>query len=134
MKPLLDIVGMLEKVIVEHGASAIMRDHLALIKDRLSLVLEEKAFLEKENARLVKDVRYLQEQLKKHLAPENFTLHSGVLFKRDGDRYDESPICPICKLPMSSFTQTTSFSCLRCNHHSRLTAVEIPDVIGYLMK
>jgi hypothetical protein len=105
-----------------------------LLQDQLQLVVQENVNLKKENARLKKQHKELAVQLEKYSLPEQFVEHRGVLFRKSGGRYSESPYCPVCKILMSSMEPSVPFFCNKCGHMASLTPLDIPEAMEMLEK
>ena len=132
MKQLGNALKTLAGIIQEAGISSVLRERLLLVQDQLKLMQKENVSLKKENARLKKDVKELAIQLEQYSLPEQFVEYRSVLFRKSGDRYSESPLCPNCKILMSSMESSIPFFCSRCNHSTSLTPSDIPEAIKKL--
>jgi hypothetical protein len=95
-------------------------------------VVQENVDLKKEYARLKKQHKELAVQLEEYSLPEQFVEHRGVLFRKSGSGYSESPYCPVCKIPMSSMEPGIPFFCNKCGHSTSLMPLDIPAVMERL--
>jgi hypothetical protein len=127
-----NVLQTLTGILQEVGTASVLRERLLLLQDQLQLVVQENVDLKKENARLKKQHKELAVQLEEYSLPEQFVEHRGVLFRKTGSGYSESPYCPVCKIPMSSMEQGVPFFCSRCDHITSLTPLDIPAVMERL--
>jgi predicted nuclease with TOPRIM domain len=58
----MSIVDYIEKLIIEHGSSTILRDHLALLKEQTLMLEKEIVRLTSENANLMQKITVLQSE------------------------------------------------------------------------
>lgn len=128
------LLELLNRLIVEHGSSQILREHLSLLKTQAESLMKEKAALQDENARLNQRVAELQKQLLAQSRADEFVEERGALFKRKSNGgYHEAVFCPGCHGPMSSTQQMLNFRCGKCGvivnfNGNRLAAIlkELP--------
>jgi hypothetical protein len=64
----LNPLSVIEKWLTEHGSSAILGDHAAMLREKLEAVSREMTHLRAENARLEADNKELRSQLPDHAA------------------------------------------------------------------
>jgi hypothetical protein len=127
-----NVVQTLTNILQEVGTASVLRERLLLLQDQLQLVVQENVNLKKENTRLKKQHKELTVQLEKYSLPEQFVEHRGVLFRKSGSGYSESPYCPVCKIPMSSVEPGIPFFCNKCGHSTSLKPLDIPEAVERL--
>ena len=120
-------------ILQEVGTASVLRERLLLLQDQLQLMVKENVKLKKENARLKKQHKELAVQLEEYSLPEQFVEHRGVLFRKSGGRYSESPYCLACKILISSMEPGVPFFCNKCGHMSSLKPIDVPAAIERLL-
>jgi len=109
----MDLFAALEKVITEHGSASVLRDHLALIRDQAKAVEAENARLKKRVAELEVVIQKLGVELRAKAVADEFVLHRGAAFKRDGKGgYLQMVFCPHCHKVTSSTFDELPFACV----------------------
>jgi hypothetical protein len=88
---------LVEKLINEHGSAAILRERLAFIRDQAQILEKQNAQLQQENVTLKKRVAELETELRKLIKPDGFIENDGVLWRRKGSGFENSPYCPNCE-------------------------------------
>jgi hypothetical protein len=129
----MSILGDLERLIIEHGSAAIMKERLALVRDQMESLEKEVADLKAKNAELEHQIARLRRQLEQATVPEEFTKHRGVLFRRlSNGKYEEAVYCPRCKIPMVSSMGATPFWCSSCKMYASFNGQELHKVMSEL--
>ncbi len=70
----MNLVAAFEKLIIEHGSSSILRDHLALFKDQVIELEKENSILKEQNSSLKSQVYNLEKdnaELRKEIQKNN---------------------------------------------------------------
>jgi hypothetical protein len=127
-----NVLQTLTDILQEVGTASVLRERLLLLQDQLQLMMQENINLEKENARFKKQIKEFTVQLEEYSLPEQFIEHRGVLFRKSGGRYSESPYCPVCKILMSPMEPGIPFFCNRCGYTTSLTPRDVSIVIERL--
>lgn len=125
-------LGLVDDLIVEHGSSKILKQHLELLREKLRLREEETDKLKQENTTLTAEVRRLTASLQA-ASTEEFIKHKGVLFqRRPSGQIDDTVYCPKCKGPMFSLQRATPFTCSSCNVVAGFTGRQLQHVINQI--
>jgi hypothetical protein len=132
----LPILAEIERLIVERGSAAVLRERLALANDRFIQLEAQVAKLEKENGELREQLQQLQQQRPGPAPREQFAEARGALFKRTaGGAYADVPYCPSCHLSTSPWPpRTGEYACSRCNWMADFTPRDLPAVMATLPK
>ena len=107
------LIEMIDKLIVEHGSAAVMKEKLSLYKDQLVVIREKVVELEGKLATEVKENSELRKRFPQSPIPsEQYVEDSGALFKRTpSGGYNDCPMCPACHSSMSSIGGPLPFTC-----------------------
>ncbi len=131
----LPILAEIERLIVEHGSSVVLKEHVALLRTKLDLLKEQVEKLEAENARLVHRNTELEQQSARQEKAQELVESHGALFKRlPGGGYAETPICPDCHKTMWAFESMFPYECSddRCGHKANFTGGDLKRVLSGL--
>jgi hypothetical protein len=124
------ILSEIERFIVEHGSSVVLKEHLALLQNKLVLLKDEISKLEKENSDLKTEVSKLTKKLSAQSVAQEFTEERGALFKRKpSGGYHSAVYCPRCFQSAAPFPPGAEFSC-NCGWFSSFTESELQHVIA----
>lgn len=94
-------LALIEKLINEHGSSAILRERLLLLKDELTKLQNERSELMIKVSNLEKEKSELIELLQQKSIPNEYKEYMGALFKKDSaGKYLPIAHCPECKRPL----------------------------------
>lgn len=94
-------LALIEKLINEHGSSAILRERLLLVKDELTKLQNERSELLIKVSNLEKEKAELIEQLQQKSIPSEYKEYMGALFKKDSTgKFLPIAHCPECKRPL----------------------------------
>ena len=131
----LPVLGEIERLIVEHGSSVVLKEHVALRRSKLELLKEQVEKLETDNARLVRRNTELEQQAARQEKAQEFVESHGALFKRlPGGGYAETPICPDCHKTMWAFESMFPFECSdnRCGHRANFKGGDLQLILAGL--
>lgn len=128
------ILGLIEKIIVEHGSAAALKERLALVRDKVEALEANVVRLEKENSQLAQRCEQLQKEAACDRVDQQYVEGRGGAYfkKRTGGGYVLAVYCPSCKQPASDFPPGEEFHCDPCRWHSTFTARELTAVIAEL--
>ncbi|MBW2741748.1 MAG: hypothetical protein JRE64_23540 [Deltaproteobacteria bacterium] len=118
----LPIFKEIERFIIEHGSSVILKEHVSFLQTKLNLLAEDIEKIQKENTSLIKANTDLHQKLIRYERSEKLKEYRGALFKfNPGEGYSETPCCPKCKTTLYSILpDRIPFSCSNCGHISNL--------------
>ena len=124
----LNPLALLEKLINEHGSSAILKERLELLRDQM-------AALQGENAKLKTDLAAARAEVARHasLVPNaRFVEYRGAKFKRKpSGGFEPSVYCPSCEVGMATIPRAgMPFACGKCNALSGFTSSELASVLA----
>ena len=97
--PITALSNQIHKLIIEHGSSSILRDHLSMFKDQV--VILEKQFdslssdnetLKSEKQRLGQENQELRSEIEQHKQPADYEMKLGCVTFHG----DETLYCPKC--------------------------------------
>ncbi len=127
----LPIFKEIERFIVEHGSSVVLKEHVSLLKTKLDSLSEDIEKIQKENTRLMEENTKLNHKLNRYEKNEKFKEHRGALFELiAGKGYSETPCCPKCKTTLfSTLPSRIPFSCSGCGHVSNLLDKDIESFL-----
>ena len=133
----LPILGEIERLIVEHGSSVVLKEHVALLRSKLELLKEQVEKLEKDNSRLVQRNAELEQQAARQEKAQELVESHGALFKRlPGGGYAETPICPDCHKTMWAFESMFPYECSddRCGHKANFNGGDLQRILSGLAR
>ena len=127
----LNLLGLFERLINEHGSATVLKERLVLVKEQLVLHERKFAELEQENTQLRKQIQQLEEAASKDAAREQYTEYRGALFKRNGHGGHHLAVyCPKCQLSTAPWpTQGEPFAC-DCGWFSTFSGTELAGVVA----
>ncbi len=106
----MNLLSAFEKLINEHGSSAILRDHLSLFRDQLvalekehSVLKEQKSILDSQIEKLEKDNGELRNEIQKYKQLAYYKMKWGCVVFHDDDRL----YCPKCYFDKSKKIPTS---------------------------
>lgn len=119
------LLDQIEKLINEHGSAVILKERLALADDRFSDLQAENANLanlvenlQSQNSVLSEQNEELQENLQKLESDmqfkNQFVNHGGLLWKHFDGKFETTPYCKKCTLPM--YDADNEWICTHCGH------------------
>ncbi len=124
------LIGLIEKLINEHGTAAVMGERLILIKEQAEAVENQFVHSQKENAALKTKITELESQVAYWTKKNEYVECQGALFKRKPEGgYDVCVYCPGCFGPMTSLMELTPFRCARCKISVNFTAHDLSKVM-----
>jgi len=119
-----------EKLITEHGSSAILRDRIELLRDQAAAVEKDLRECRTRCAELEKLKSALQVSLHEMRAIGQFVEHRGGLFKRKASGgFHEAVYCPSCRKPMFSLDDQLPYDCASCQIILDFNGSELPSVL-----
>ena len=129
-------MGLLEnfqKLITEHGSSAILRDRILLLKEEAGKLVDELAACKRRLAQLEEELVELHQQIKDQAVAAEYAECRGALFKRKGpEGYDHTVRCPRCRGPMASVMKTLGYTCGHCGASVDFNGEDLPAVLKEL--
>jgi len=127
-------LSLIEKLIVEHGSAATLKERLALLRDQVEALQANVVRLEKQNTELARHCERLQKEAARDRVDQQYVEGRGGAFfkKRAGGGYVLAVYCPSCKQPASDFPPGEEFHCDRCMWHSTFPARDLAGVIAEL--
>lgn len=123
----------IERLIVERGSSAVMRQQNEFLLQRLTMLKDDFAKLEKENSDLKQRIAELGAASAARSVAEAFTEYRGALFKkRPGGGYEYAVYCHRCQASTSAWPDDSEvFSCT-CGWCSSFRGNQLAAVIAEL--
>lgn len=120
-----------DKLITEHGSSAIQKERVVLQREQFEILQHEYERLKADHQQLLIENQRLRDELKKKTIPSEFVEHRGALFRRlpNGTIQDEA-YCPACKVPMSSLGRMLPFQCSECNRQVGFTGQDLQRIVA----
>lgn len=131
------ILGVIERLIVEHGSSVVLKEHVALLRSKLDLLKEQVATLEKENLHLLSRNVALENLAARQDRTQELVESHGALFKRlPGGGYAETPICPDCHKSMFAFQSMFPCECSddHCGHKANFDGKNLQHILAELAR
>jgi hypothetical protein len=127
----MDLFGHMERLITEHAAAAVLREHLALVRAQYDDVAKKHVALQQTHAETVARLAELEREITDWREREKFVEARGVLWKRKTEGgYHEVPYCPDCRLPLASEYPNVIFHCTtRCRYNSSIQSWQVPNIL-----
>lgn|SRR5574340_180333 len=130
----------IEKLIVEHGSAAILKERIALANDKYAALEAENKVLRSENEALRLDSEKLEQQRRAleeklfHISTsQEYVEESGALFKRrENGEWDYTPYCPSCKTAMVQPKRHELYICGKKSCGQRASFSRVNDVVARL--
>lgn len=126
----MNLLLLIEKLIIEHGSSSIMKERLVAIKEELSKIVEERDSYKKQANNAQKEMAELRAKIEHYQKKDGFVEHRGALFKKkSGGGYEVAVYCPICYHAMSSLMGEMPFYCERDKQKMGFTGRELDGIL-----
>ena len=128
-------LGLIEKLINEHGSSTILKERLSLIQDRFSELEQENLALKEElrttNESLAQaeaEVQRLSERVEEDSVTYRFVEYRGAKFRRKpSGGFEEAVYCPSCETGMVEFHP--EYVCARCGAATSFSKGQLQAVL-----
>lgn len=127
------LLAEIERLIVERGSAAVLRERLLLVNEQYVLLENKVAKLEAECSELRRKLVEAEQERTRQAALQQFTEHRGALFKKGpGGTYIDTMYCPVCRQSTDAFPPGDKFVCQRCSWFSAFTEDRLAAVIAEL--
>ncbi|WP_431475209.1 hypothetical protein RVM24_07680 [Marinobacter sp. KM021] len=125
------MLSMIEKLINEHGSSAILKERLELINDKYEALEEKLENSEKENELLRQELELMKAQVNTQKIEQAYIEYKGVKFKRKpSGGFEDSPYCLKCSGGMFALEDFMPFVCGSCGSTAGFKGSQLKSVLG----
>lgn len=130
MNPITDLLASIDKMIIERGSAAILRERIIQLREEIERLVQENNRLQTELGTAKTESNQLRAALQQKTVPNEYLEHRGILLRRlpNGNIQDEI-YCPDCKKPMVSHEQLLPFQCSKCGFAANFTGCDLRRII-----
>ncbi|MCW8879403.1 MAG: hypothetical protein OQJ89_06770 [Kangiellaceae bacterium] len=127
------MLSIIEKLINEHGSSAILKERLELVDDKYRALEAKLANTEKENELLRKELEDLRRQVETQKIESGFVDYKGAKFKKlPSGKFEEAVYCRNCNGGMIALESCMPFACGSCGSTASFKGGQLKSVINEL--